>query len=167
MVGVASNYLDELKGRPWKTTIPPRILWTVGVGSYIMSTCIGILISLLAGYWFLLFVSIWSFLVPCYSLELFNGLFHNGWVVAFNSALNTLGASLIQEPELNLSNITVSAISGAIAFQGRQHYELGKASGRDRSPDTFSREFWRRLKLEILLINVIALMTLTARIHRV
>lgn len=164
MVGVASNYLDELRGRPWRTAIPSKILWVIGLGGYALSTAIGIYLSLLAGSWFLLFVVAWGFFVPCYSLELFGGRFHNAWTVALNSSLSALGCALLQVPALNSSILVVSMACGAIALYGRQHYELGKATGRDHREDPHLLGFWQWLKLEVLVIDIIALVTLGVRL---
>ena len=163
MVGVASNYLDELRGRPWRTEIPSKTLWLIGLGSYALSTGIGIFLSLSAGYWFMLFVFSWGFLVPCYSLELFGGRLHNALTVALNSGLSALACALLQVPTLNSSVLVISIACGAIAFHGRQHYEVGKATGRDHRNDSVSLGFWQWLKLEVLVIDVIALITLVVK----
>jgi len=167
MAGVASNYLDELKGRPWRTRISSEVLWAIGLSCYALSTAIGLLLTLSVGIWFLLFVSLWGLLVPCYSLELFGGRFHNCWIIALNSALGTLATALLQAPLLNSSVMVITVVSGAIAFHGSQHYEIGKASGRNHSYDPFSRAFWRQLRLEVLLIDAIAIITLAARLYNI
>lgn len=164
MIGVASNYLDELKGNPWRTAIPSRTLWAIGLGSYTLSTGIGVYLSFMVGLWFLVFVSSWGLLVPCYSLELFGGRFHNAWTIALTSGLSTLGCALLQVPSLDPSVLLVSLASGAIALHGRQHYEFGKAAGRDRRQDLASLRSWQWLKLEILVIDVTALLTLAVRL---
>ena len=164
MIGVASNYLDELRGRPWRTAIPSATLWAIGLGSYALSMGIGIYLSLSVGLWFLVFVSSWGVLVPCYSLELFGGRIHNAWTIAFTAGLGTLACALLQVHSFNPSVLLVSLASGAIAFHGRQHYEFGKAAGKDHKEDSASIQSWRWLKLEVLLIDAIAVLALALRL---
>ncbi len=164
MIGVASNYFDELKGRPWRTEIPSATLWAIGLGGYVLSMAIGICLSLTVGLWFLVFASSWGILVPCYSLELFGGKLHNAWTIALTAGLSTLASTLLQVNSLSPSALLVSLASGAIAFHGRQHYEFGKAAGKDHKEIPASIRSWRWLRLEVLLIDAIAILAMAFRL---
>jgi hypothetical protein len=125
---------------------------------------IGIYLSFSVGLWYLVFVSSWGVLVPCYSLELFGGRLHNAWTIALAAGLGTLGCALLQVPSFNPSVLLVSLASGAIALHGRQHYEFGKIAGKDRKEDPASLRSWQWLKLEVLVIDATALLTLAVRL---
>jgi len=156
LVGVAGNYLDETKGRPWKTSIPDPVLWGVGVGALAASSIIGLYLSLQVGWWFMVFVAAWGFLTASYSLELFQGSFHNTVALSVLVALASLGASLVQDPRPTLLVLVVALLSAVIAGYGREHYEEGKAAGRDGMPLPFARRVWRWLMFEIIVIDSIA-----------
>jgi 4-hydroxybenzoate polyprenyltransferase len=164
MVGVAANYLDETKGRPWKTNIPDAILWGIGAATIIASSAIGLYLALHVGWWFIAFVAAWGFLTASYSLELFRGRLHNTETLGALVALASLGASLVQDARPTWLTIVVALLSAIIAGYGREHYEDGKPAGRDGMPLPLARRFWRWLMLEIVVIDAIAAIILAARV---
>lgn len=163
MVGIAGNYLDEIKGRPWMTNIPTPILWGVGVVALLSSSAIGLYLSMQVGFWFFAFVLAWGFLTVSYSLELFGGIFHNTYCIGILVALASLGASLVQNLMLTWFSVGIAGLSGIIASYGRHHYELGKPAGKDRKPLPYARHVWRWLMFEVIFIDAIATITLVAR----
>jgi hypothetical protein len=164
LVGIAANYLDELKGRPWRTDIPSRVLWCVGLGSLAASSVIGLYLTLQVGFWFIAFVVVWGFVTASYSLELFGGRFHNAASLGFVVASALLGASLVNDMTVTGVKLLVAVFGAMISGYGSQHYELGKASGRDRIALQHPRRVWRWLMLEIVIINVVAVVALISRI---
>ena len=164
LVGVASNYLDEIKGRPWNTTIPVRVLWTVGIGALISSSLIGLYLALKIGLWFLPLVGAWAFLTASYSLELFNGKMHNALTLGSLMFLASLGASTINGVRPTWISIEVAFLSSFIAGYGRHHYEAGKPAGRDNELLPSAQRIWRWLMLEIVFIDAVAALNLAVRI---
>ena len=164
LIGVASNYLDEIKGRPWNTTIPTYVLWTVGIGALAASSFIGLYLALKIGLWFLPVVAAWAFLTASYSLELFNGKLHNALTLGSLVFIACFGASIIQGAKPTWISIEVAFLSAFIAGYGRQHYEIGKPAGRDNEILPSARRIWRWLMLEIVFIDTVAALNLAARI---
>ena len=76
-VGIAAHALDELSGRPLRTAIPGRILWSLAVLSLVGTVALGVAGVLLASPWLLPFVVFGVFMVPAYNLEWFGGRFHS------------------------------------------------------------------------------------------
>jgi len=76
-VGVAAHALDELSGRPLKTGIPGRMLWSLAVLSLTATAALGIAGILVVSPWLLPFVAFGVFMVPAYNLEWFRGRFHS------------------------------------------------------------------------------------------
>ena len=81
-LGVSAHVLDELNGRPLRTSIPTSVLAVLGVASLAGACAIGIWAAFSWGEGLLVFVAIGGFLVPAYNLEWFGGRFHNGWGLA-------------------------------------------------------------------------------------
>ena len=163
MVALTGNYLDETRGRPWRTSIPLPVLLGVGVGALVVSSSIGFYIAIQVGWWFLAFVAAWGFLTVSYSLELFKGRFHNTIVLSILVALASLGSSLIQNPMPTWLTLTVAILSAIIAGYGREHYESGKPAGRDLKPLPLARHVWRWLMFEAITINSVAIVIVFTR----
>jgi hypothetical protein len=75
-LGIGAHALDELNGRPLKTSIPTTVLVVLAATSIGAAVAIGIASALAWTPWLLVFVAIGAFLVVAYNLELFGGLFH-------------------------------------------------------------------------------------------
>ncbi len=76
-VGIGAHALDELRGRPLRTTIPSStlvVLATVSIGA---ACAIGVLGALSFRLWLAALVPIGLFLVLAYNLELLGGRFHS------------------------------------------------------------------------------------------
>lgn len=164
MVGVASNCFDEIRGRPWKTSIPSCDLWSIALGGYLLSTAIGVYLASRVGSWFLLFVGAWCFLVPAYSLELFGGRLHNEWTIGLAVFLSSLCSALIQSPVLTPQRLVISTVCAAIGFQGRRLYEKGKAAGKDHAGDAAARKYWHAMSVGVFFIDITAVILVLGRI---
>lgn len=76
-VGVGAHALDELNGRPLRTTIPSAVLATLAVLSIAGAAAVGLLAALLYSLWLLAFVAAGTILVVAYNVELFGGRLHS------------------------------------------------------------------------------------------
>jgi hypothetical protein len=92
-MGVGAHALDELKGRPLQTRIPPPVLASLAAVSISGAAAIGIAVAISRTLWLLVFVAVGAFIVVAYNLELFDGTFHGGlWFPAAWGAFPVLTA---------------------------------------------------------------------------
>jgi hypothetical protein len=75
-VGVAAHCLDELHGRPLRTTIPRRALRGLAVVGLAGAVALGIAGVAELGPGLLVFIAVGALAVPAYNLELFGGRLH-------------------------------------------------------------------------------------------
>ena len=75
-LGIGAHALDELNGRPLRTTIPSRILVALALSSVGAACALGIAVASRTTWWLLAFVAAGAVLVPAYNLELFGGRLH-------------------------------------------------------------------------------------------
>jgi hypothetical protein len=76
-VGIAAHALDELQGRPLRTTIPSATLVVVASVGLLGAIGLGIVGVSRVGWTLLPFVVVGPLLVVTYNFELFGGTFHN------------------------------------------------------------------------------------------
>jgi hypothetical protein len=76
-VGVSAHALDELNGRPLRTSIPRPALTALGLAGLAGGVVIGMIGGVLASPWLLAFVAFGAFIAPAYNLEWFRGRFHS------------------------------------------------------------------------------------------
>jgi hypothetical protein len=96
-LGVGAHALDELKGRPLRTSIPRSALWALACTSIGGAVAIGVYASVVWTAWLLPFVAIGAFVVVAYNLELFGGAFHSDlWFALAWGALPLLSAYVVQ-----------------------------------------------------------------------
>jgi hypothetical protein len=76
-VGIGAHALDELKGRPLRTSIPSPILVGLAAVSIVAACAIGVVGAVVFEPWLLVLVPIGVFLVLAYNLELLGGRFHS------------------------------------------------------------------------------------------
>jgi hypothetical protein len=92
-MGVGAHALDEMKGRPLQTRIPPPVLTALAAISVSAAAAIGIAVAFSRTLWLLVFVAVGAFIVVAYNLELFDGTFHGGlWFPAAWGAFPVLTA---------------------------------------------------------------------------
>jgi len=75
-VGIAAHALDELNGRPLRTSIPSSVLAAAATASLVGAVAIGAAGVTRTGLVLVPFVVVGAFLVVAYNLELFHGRFH-------------------------------------------------------------------------------------------
>ena len=76
-VGVGAHALDELRGRPLRTSIPDSVLVALAAVSVGAACAIGVVGAIVFEPWLVLLVPIGAFLVVAYNLELLGGRFHS------------------------------------------------------------------------------------------
>jgi hypothetical protein len=86
-MGIGAHALDELQGRPLRTTIPSRVLVALAVLSVAAACAIGVAVALETTLWLLPLIALGAFLVPAYNLELLGGRVHTdlGFALAWGA----------------------------------------------------------------------------------
>jgi hypothetical protein len=113
-VGIAAHALDELHGRPLRTTIPTAWLVALGAGGLLIACGLGVAGVAAVGPGLLVFIAIGPLLVLGYNLELFGGWLHTdiGFAVGWG-AFPVLVGYYVQAERLDLA-----AVLGAGAALG-------------------------------------------------
>lgn len=114
-VGVAAHALDELHGRPLRTTIPTGWLVGLGAGGLVIACGLGFIGVAIVGPGLLAFIAIGPLLVLGYNLELFGGWIHTdlGFAAAWG-AFPVLVGYFVQAERLDLT--AVLAATAALGF---------------------------------------------------
>jgi hypothetical protein len=119
-VGVAAHALDELHGRPLRTTIPTRWLVAVGAAGLLIACALGLIGVATVGPGLLVFVAIGPLLVLGYNLELFGGWIHTdlGFAAAWG-AFPVLVAYYVQAGRLDLTAAFAATATFGISLAQR------------------------------------------------
>jgi hypothetical protein len=116
-LGVGAHALDELQGRPLKTTIPTWQLVTAAVLSIAGAVGLGVLGMFLVSYYMAIFIVVGAFIALSYNLELFSGRLHNGLVLTLGwGAFPILTAYFAQHDSLDVA-VFAAAAFGALITQ--------------------------------------------------
>jgi hypothetical protein len=112
-VGVAAHALDELHGRPLRTTIPSAALVAVSAAALAIACAIGLVGVATVGAGLLVFIAVGPLLVVGYNLELFGGWVHTdyGFAAAWG-AFPVLVAYFVQAEVIDLT----AALAALAAF---------------------------------------------------
>ena len=106
---LASYSFDELKGRPWRTTVPESQLLALGWTGLAISVLTGIYLALTISPILLAWIPPSGFVILAYNMELFKGRFHNSWTFALGwGGIPTLGSFFLQTLTINLAAILVA-----------------------------------------------------------
>jgi hypothetical protein len=82
-VGVSAHALDELNGRPLRTRLSDRALWTLAIAALAGAAAIGAAGVAIVSPSLIPFVAAGVFILVAYNLELFGGRFHSDfWFAA-------------------------------------------------------------------------------------
>ncbi len=120
-VGVAAHALDELKGRPLRTSIPGSHLVGAAVISLSMAVALGVAGVVRLGIGLLPFILVGAFLVVAYDLELVGGRLHNDATFALAwGAFPVLTAYYAQSGTVGFT--AAAAAVGAVALSGAQRH---------------------------------------------
>jgi hypothetical protein len=114
-VGVAAHALDELHGRPLRTTIPSAWLVGLGIGGLVIACALGFVGVATVGPGLLPFIAIGPLLVLGYNLELFGGVIHTdlGFAAAWG-AFPVLVGYFVQAERIDLT--AALAATAALGF---------------------------------------------------
>lgn len=115
-MGIGAHALDELHGRPLRTTIPDSVLMALAVASLAAACAIGVVVAVRFEPWILALVAVGAFLVPAYNLELFGGRLHTDvWFAiawgAFPVVTGYVAVSGTVAPELALAAAWATLLS--------------------------------------------------------
>jgi hypothetical protein len=120
-VGVAAHAIDELQGRPLRTSIPSSVLVAVSVLSLLGALAFGIWGVVRVGWILLPFMVIGPLLVIGYNAELFGGIIHTdlGFAIAWG-AFPALTGYVAQTGRLAVAPVLVAG--AAMAMSAAQRY---------------------------------------------
>ena len=120
-VGIAAHALDELHGRPLRTTIPRGVLIGLAALAVLGALAIGVYGASLVSWWGLVFIGIGGFLVPAYNLEWFHGRFHTDlWFAVMWGGFPALAGGFSQTGRIDLPIVLVSAGCAYVAAAQRR-----------------------------------------------
>jgi hypothetical protein len=119
-MGVAAHALDELHGRPLRTRIPDRVLWTLAAIGLAGAAALGVDGALEATPWIWALIPVGVFLVVAYNLELFGGAVHSDvWFALAWGAFPVITAYVAQTGTLRPAALLGAAACFAISAAQR------------------------------------------------
>jgi hypothetical protein len=119
-LGVGAHALDELNGRPLQTRIPTGVLIALAACSLAGASAIGIAVAIEHNLWLLPFVAFGAFIAVAYNLELFGGLFHNGfWLATAWGAFPVLTAYFAMADRIT-GEAVLTALFAALLIRAQQ-----------------------------------------------
>lgn len=119
-VGLGAHALDELRGRPLRTSIPSWVLVmiaAIGLGGALL---LGVLSVVWVSPWMLAFMVVGLFLALAYNLELFGGRFHTDlWFAMAWGGFPALTGYFAQHGELSISAALLASACVALSVAQR------------------------------------------------
>ena len=119
-VGIGAHVLDELHGRPLRTSIPSKVLAgaaLLSIGGAVTIGCIEAARTSWAVLWFVFFG---GFIVVAYNLELFGGRFHSDlWFALAWGAFPALTASWVNTLSFTVPGLLVTVACFALSLAQR------------------------------------------------
>jgi hypothetical protein len=156
-VGVAAHALDELNGRPLRTSIPSPVLTAAATVALTGAVAIGVVGVTRTGVVLVPFVLAGAFLVASYNLELFHGRFHTDAAFAAAwGAFPVLTAYVAQAERLETPAVLAAAAAYALSMAQRSlsssvRFVRRKTNGVDIALDL--QDGGRRMAHEELLLD--------------
>jgi hypothetical protein len=119
-VGISAHALDELKGRPLRTSIPSGVLFVATVIGLLAAIALGVAGVVKVGWVLVPFMVFGPFLVVAYNAELFGGLVHTdvGFAVAWG-AFPVLTAYVAQAEDLGVAPVVAAVAAFALSYAQR------------------------------------------------
>jgi hypothetical protein len=120
-VGISAHALDELQGRPLRTSIPSPVLVAVAVAGLVGAVALGAIGITRVGWVLLPFMIIGPLLVVGYNAELFGGIIHTdtGFAAAWG-AFPALTGYVAEAGRLAVAPVLVAAAAMAMSAGQRQ-----------------------------------------------
>jgi hypothetical protein len=119
-LGIGGHALDELRGRPLRTTIPSRILVALAAVSIAGAIAIGAGVAVAHDLRLLPFVAFGGFIVCAYNLELFGGRFHSDlWFAIAWGSFPLLTAYFAAAERIRWEAILAAAFAGLSSYAQR------------------------------------------------
>jgi hypothetical protein len=145
-MGIGAHALDELKGRPLRTRISDRMLWTLAVVTIGAATAIGVYACVAWTWWLAPFVVAGAFIVAAYNLELFGGAFHSSlWFSLAWGSLPVLAAYVVQAGTLSAEAAAAAVYAALLSYAQRLLSTPVRAARRQQG--TVIRELETALKV--------------------
>ncbi|MGC2167956.1 MAG: hypothetical protein WA580_02520 [Acidimicrobiales bacterium] len=114
-LGIGAHALDELQGRPLRTTIPSWQLIAAAVVGLGGAVGLGILGMFLVSYYMAVFIAVGAFIALSYNLEFFGGRLHNGLVLVLAwGAFPILTAYYAQHGTLGVAAVSAAAFGALV-----------------------------------------------------
>lgn len=119
-VGISAHALDELRGRPLRTTIPSGVLWAAAIAGLVGAVALGIAGIAVVGLGLIPFIAAGILFVFAYNLELLGGRLHgNFWFAASWGAFPVVTAFFAQTGRVSVASVAVAAGAYALSYGQR------------------------------------------------
>jgi hypothetical protein len=119
-VGLAAHALDEMHGRPLKTSVSSRTLLVVAAVSLAGAVALGVVGVVRVGWTLVPFIVLGPLLVVAYNAELFGGVVHTDWGFAVAwGAFPVLTAYVAQAASLSWSALLAAAFALVLSLAQR------------------------------------------------
>ncbi|HVC88542.1 MAG TPA: hypothetical protein VNC40_14110 [Gaiellaceae bacterium] len=162
-MGVAAHALDELKGRPLRTEIPPAVLVAVAAASLAAAAAIGVGAAMAWGWGLLAFVAVGAVLVPAYNLEF---ALHTDWGFALCwGAFPALTGFFVEAQTLRLEAVAAAGYAFALSLAQRTLSTPVRAARRGGGTTAGIEPFERALRLLVWASALLAAALVAARLR--
>jgi hypothetical protein len=119
-VGLAAHALDELNGRPLRTSIPSFVLVAIAFVGLSGAVALGVLGAIRVSTWLFLFIVMGAFIALAYNLEWFGGTFHSDtWFAIGWGAFPALTGAFAQIGHLTWAGILAAAACAMLSAAQR------------------------------------------------
>lgn len=120
-VGIGAHALDELNGRPLRTSIPGGVLSGLAAASIAGAAGLGVAVALETTLWLLAFVAFGALVVVAYNLELAGGRFHTDlWFALSWGAFPLLTAYFAAAEEIRGEAVLAAAFAALLSLAQRR-----------------------------------------------
>jgi hypothetical protein len=119
-VGVSAHALDELHGRPLRTTVPSAVLWAAAIAGLVGAVALGVAGVPVVGLGLVPFIAAGVIFVLAYNLELAGGKLHGDfWFAMSWGAFPVLTAFFAQTGRLSIAAVLAAGAAYALSFGQR------------------------------------------------
>jgi hypothetical protein len=119
-VGISAHSLDELRGRPLRTTIPSSVLWVAAVVGLAGAVALGVVGVAFVGAGLIPFILAGVLFVFAYNLELLGGRLHGDfWFALSWGAFPVLTSYFAQTGRLSVGALAVGVAGYALSYGQR------------------------------------------------